>query len=188
MQTLALCVFLFVLLKNLAGLVFRYRDLLRHRREGGALLYREHSPWWRFSIGRQALLVAGVLFWLSLSGLMLQTLSGPAPFIIPTVAMALIAVLMAARLVCDAWTGFPDSRIELRTGCVLKGSTAYPWDRFEEYCWLDPRPVVRVKVKDWGYFEWRVDPRDRDAIEAIIQEHHIPPRAPSWQTHVGATA
>jgi hypothetical protein len=188
MQTFAWCVLMYVLLKLPAEWGFQYRDLLKHRREGGDLLYRERSPWLRFSVGRRVLIVAGALFSLSVSGLMLQTLSGPVPFIIPTLVLALIPPFIAAKLICDACTGFPYSGIELRTGCVLKGSTAYSWDRFEEYCWLDPQLVLRVKVKNWGYFEWRVDPRDRDRIEAIIHEHQVPQRASSWQTHAGAAA
>ena len=147
------------------------------------MLYRQGPPWRHFSLARRAMIVGVVLFALFCLGTSLAAgLAGEWWMI----SNSLLGVLAAGELVYDACTGFPYSGLELRAIALLRGCRLLAWNKVEEYCWMDPRPVLRLKLEHIGYTELRVQPADRDTIDAILQEHHIPLREPSWKQPAGA--
>jgi hypothetical protein len=153
------------------------------QRDGGDLLYRQGPPWRHFSLARRAMIVGVVLFALFCLGTSLAAgLAGEWWMI----SNSLLGLLVAGELVYDACTGFPYSGLELRANAMLRGCGLLAWEKVEEYCWMDPRPVLRLKIEHVGYWERGVDPADRAVIDAILQEQHIPLREPGWKQPAGA--
>lgn len=172
-----------LLIASAVSYAFGVRSFARARRDAGELLYRERSPWRRFSLARRALLVVGCLYvvlWCvvltptqAMQGNWLSALNGP------------MSLLLVGPWVYDAWTGFPYSGLEFRANAMFIGCRNIPWGKVHEYCWLDPRSILRLKLEHIGYQQWKVNPADRAAIDAILQAHRIPVRPPSWAASSG---
>jgi len=101
---------------------------------------------------------------------------------------SLLGILVTGELVYDACTGFPYSGLELRANAMLIGCRSLAWQKVQEYCWMDPRSVLRLKLEHVGYIERSVDPADRATIDAILQERGIPMREPSRKQPAGTAA
>jgi hypothetical protein len=182
-QIVTLIAVVLLLIASAVIYAFGVRSFARARRDAGELLYRERSPWRRFSLARRALLVVGCLYvvlWCvlltptqAMQGNWLNALNGP------------MSLLIVGPWVYDARTGFPYSGLEFRANAMFIGCRAISWEKVGEYCWLEPGAALRLKLEHIGYQQWKVNPADRATIDTILQAHQIPVRPPSWDASSG---
>jgi hypothetical protein len=59
-----------------------------------------------------------------------------------------------------------------------------PWEKIREYAWLSQHSTLRVESSE-EYLQGPVSPQNRAAVEAILEEHHIPPSLVGANMRVG---
>ena len=159
------------------SLVLQIAAFLKARRVAGELLYRE--PWSAVRLDvltavAIALFPISMIDWLILGQLWWGTLREST------------MLLLSAWILVMWWTG-PNRRLELRTRGVVGGYEFIPWEKIREYAWLSQHSTLRVESSE-EYLQGPVSPQNRAAVEAILEEHHIPPRMLSEPIHAGSGA
>ena len=157
------------------SLLLQVVAFVKTRRTAGELLYRE--PWSAFRLDFLTAVAVAVfpistIDWLMLGQLPWGTLREST------------MLLLSAWIVVMWWTG-PNRRVELRTRGVVGGYELIPWEKIREYAWVGQRSTLRVESSE-EYLEGPVSPQNRAAVEAILEEHRIPPRMLAEAMHAGS--